>query len=69
VPDVAPDDLDPVVVLKMIAGNSAVPPAVRVTACRALILASRGDAGAAEPEAVSTKLLNAKTLEILRRVN
>ena len=68
-PDIAPNDLDPVVVLRMIAGSSAVPPAVRVAACRALILASRADAGAAEPEAVSTKLLNAKTLEILRRVN
>src|SRR5262245_7990188 len=51
VPDVAPDDLDPVVVLKMIAGSSAVPPAVRAAACRTLILAARGDAGVAEPEA------------------
>ena len=69
VPDVSPDDLDPVVVLKMIAGSSAVPPAVRAAACRTLILASRGDAGAAEPEAASAKLLNARTLEILRRAN
>ena len=69
VPDVSPDDLDPVVVLKMIAGSSAVPPAVRAAACRTLILASRGDVGVAEPETASAKLLNAKTLEILRRVN
>jgi hypothetical protein len=67
--DVAPDDLDPVLVLKMIAGSSAVPPAVRAAACRTLLLASRTDAGASEPEAVSAKLLNAKTLEILRRAN
>jgi hypothetical protein len=69
VPDVAPDDLDPVVVLKMIAGSSAVPPAVRVAACRTLLLASRADGGADEPEAVSAKLLNARTLQILRRAN
>ena len=69
VPDVAPADLDPVVVLKMIAGCSAVSPAVRASACRTLLLASRGDAGTAEPEAVSTKLLNARTLQILRRAN
>jgi hypothetical protein len=69
VPDVAPDDLDPVLVLKMIAGSSAVPPAVRAAACRTLLLASRTDADASEPEAVSAKLLNAKTLEILRRAN
>jgi len=69
VPDVAPDDLDPVLVLKMIAGCSAVSPAVRASACRTLLLASRGAAGTAEPEAVSTKLLNARTLDILRRAN
>jgi hypothetical protein len=69
VPDVAPEDLDPVLVLKMIAGSSAVPPAVRVAACRTLLLASRADGGAAEPEAVSAKLLNARTLQILRRAN
>ena len=68
-PDVAPADLDPVVVLKMIAGCSAVSPAVRASACRTLLLASRGDAGTAEPEAVSTKLLNARTLQIPRRAN
>jgi hypothetical protein len=69
VPDVAPDDLDPVLVLKMIAGCSAVPPAVRAAACRTLLLVSRADGGAAEPEAVSAKLLNARTLQILRRAN
>ena len=69
VPDVAPDDLDPIVVLKMIAGSSAVPPAVRAAACRTLLLAARTDGGAAEPEAVSANLLNARTLQILRRVN
>jgi hypothetical protein len=69
VPDVAPDDLDPVLVLKMIAGSSAVPPAVRAAACRTLLLASRADGDAAEPEAVSAKLLNARTLQILRRAN
>jgi len=69
VPDVAPEDLDPILVLKMIAGSSAVPPAVRAAACRTLLLASRADGGAAEPEAVSAKLLNARTLQILRRVN
>jgi hypothetical protein len=69
VPDVAPDDLDPVLVLKMIAGSSAVPPAVRAAACRTLLLTSRADGGAAEPEAVSAKLLNARTLQILRRAN
>jgi hypothetical protein len=69
VPDVAPDDLDPVLVLKMIAGSSAVPPAVRAAACRTLLLASRADVGAAESEAVSAKLLNARTLQILRRAN
>jgi hypothetical protein len=69
VPDVALDDLDPILILKMIAGSSAVPPAVRAAACRTLLMASRTDAGAAEPEAVSAKLLNARTLQILRRVN
>jgi hypothetical protein len=69
VPDVAPDDLDPIAVLKMIAGSSAVPPAVRAAACRTLILASRVDATAAEAEAASVKLLNARTLDILRRAN
>jgi hypothetical protein len=69
VPDVPPDDLDPIVVLKMIAGSSAVPPAVRASACRTLLLASRADGGAAEPEAISAKLLNARTLQILRRAN
>jgi hypothetical protein len=69
VPDVAPDDLDPVLVLKMIAGCSAVPPAVRAAACRTLLMATRTDAGAAEPEAISAKLLNARTLQILRRAN
>jgi hypothetical protein len=69
VPDVAPDDLDPILVLKMIAGSSAVPPAVRAAACRTLLLAARGDAGTGEPEPVSAKLLNARTLDILRRAN
>jgi hypothetical protein len=69
VPDVAPDDLDPILVLKMIAGSSAVSPAVRASACRTLLLASKADGGAAEPEAVSAKLLNAKTLQVLRRAN
>jgi hypothetical protein len=69
VPDVAPDDLDPVFVLKMIAGSSAVPPAVRAAACRTLLLASRADGDAAEHEAASAKLLNARTLQILRRAN
>jgi hypothetical protein len=69
VPDVAPDDLDPVLVLKMIAGSSAVPPAVRASACRTLLLASRADGGPAESEALSAKLLNARTLQILRRAN
>jgi len=53
----------------MIAGSSAVPPAVRAAACRTLLLAARTDGGAAEPEAVSANLLNARTLQILRRVN
>jgi hypothetical protein len=69
VPDVAPEDLDPVLVLKMIAGCSAVPAAVRASACRTLLLASKADVGAAEPEAVSAKLLNARTMQILRRAN
>jgi len=69
VPDVAPDDLDPVLVLKMIAGCSAVSPAVRASACRTLLLASRDDGGDDEREAVSAKLLNARTLQILRRAN
>jgi hypothetical protein len=69
VPDVAPEDLDPVFVLKMIAGSSAVPPAVRAAACRTLLLASRTDGDAAEPGSVSAKQLNARTLQILRRVN
>src|SRR5262245_4978223 len=69
VPDVAPEDLDPIHVLRLIAGSSAVPPAVRAAACRTLLLASRGDTGAGEPEAVSAKLLNARTLAILRRAN
>jgi hypothetical protein len=68
-PDVATEDLDPIVVLKMIAGCSAVSPAVRASACRTLLLASKADGGTAEPEAVSAKLLNAKTLQILRRAN
>jgi hypothetical protein len=53
----------------MIAGCSAVSPAVRASACRTLLLASKADGGAAEPEAVSAKLLNAKTLQVLRRAN
>jgi hypothetical protein len=68
-PDVPPENLDPVFVLKLIAGCSAVSPAVRASACRTLLLASKADGDAAEPEAVSAKLLNAKTLQILRRAN
>jgi hypothetical protein len=70
VPDVAPEDLDPVLVLKMIAGSSSVPPAVRAAACRTLLMASRTDGeDAAEPEAISAKVLNARTMQILRRAN
>jgi hypothetical protein len=69
VPDVAPENLDPIIILKMIAGSSAVSPAVRVAACRALLLASRADGDAAEPGSVSAKQLNARTLQLLRRVN
>jgi hypothetical protein len=66
VPDVAPDDLDPVLVLKMIAGSSAVPPAVRAAACRTLLLASRADVGAAEPRP-SADALTSRALQILQR--
>jgi hypothetical protein len=69
VPDIAPEDLDPVLVLKMIAGSSAVPPAVRAAACRTLLLAPKADGNAAEPEAISAKVLNARTMQILRRAN
>jgi hypothetical protein len=65
VPDVAPDDLDPVLVLKMIAGSSAVPPAVRAAACRTL-LAFRTDVGAAELRS-SADALTSRALQILQR--
>jgi hypothetical protein len=65
VPDVAPDDLDPILVLKMIAGCSGVPPAVRVAACRAL-MAPRTDAGAAEPRPPADALTS-RALQILQR--
>jgi hypothetical protein len=66
VPDVAPEDLDPVLVLKMIAGSSAVPPAVRAAACRTLLLASKADGGAAELGR-SADALTSRALQILRR--
>jgi hypothetical protein len=67
VPDVAPDDLDPIVVLRMIAGSSAVPPAVRAAACRTLLLLTpRTDAGAAEPRPPADALTS-RALQILQR--
>ena len=65
VPDVAPENLDPLFVLKLIAGNSSVPPAVRAAACRTL-LAFRTDVDAAELEP-SADALTSRALQILQR--
>jgi hypothetical protein len=65
VPDVAPENLDPLFVLKLIAGNSSVPPAVRAAACRTL-LAFRTDVDAAELQP-SADALTSRALQILQR--